>query len=216
MKFQGSPIKTNDLSKNTYIYFSCIALKYLATLWWNILLRLGNVGLSTFWLVVRRLKNIKVWCKIWVPLCPWMAILQETSDQVVYVEVYNLGSSVWKKRILGFIISYGYLMVAGKHLSAGGSVWVDAPCPGGLRLSALPTRSDGDPWAVALGLSWCSTQGRPSRAHAVSAAPEQEETSTQFVQGAAHPVHRTSVLGPVCKALSGALAGTGLLSKEGK
>lgn len=33
------------------------------------------------------------------------------------------------------------------------AVWVDAPCPAGLRLTALPARRDGDPWAVALGLS---------------------------------------------------------------
>lgn len=103
-----------------------------------------------------------------------------------------------------------------KYLSAGDGVWVDAPCPGGLRLTALPARRDGDPWAVAPGLSRCSVQGCHSRAHAVTAAPEQEETSTQFVQGAAHPTHQTRVLGAVCKALAGTLAGTGPLSKEDK
>lgn len=103
-----------------------------------------------------------------------------------------------------------------KYLSAGDSVWVDVPCPGGLRLTALPAWRDGDPWAVAPGLSRCSVQGSHSRAHAVTAAPEQEETSTQFVQGAAHPAHQTYVLGEVCKALSGAVAGTGPLSKGDK
>lgn len=77
------------------------------------------------------------------------------------------------------------MVAVGKYLSAGDGVWVDAPCPGGLRLTALPARRDGDPWAVAPGLSRCSVQGCHSRAHAVTAAPEQEETSTQFVQGAA-------------------------------
>lgn len=43
-----------------------------------------------------------------------------------------------------------------------------------------------------------------------------DETNTQFVKGAACPAHQTSVLGTLCKALSGALAGTGPLSKEGK
>lgn len=58
-------------------------------------------------------------------------------------------------------------------------------------------------------------QGCHSRAHPVTAAPEQE-TNTPFVKGAAHPAHQTSVLGAVCKALSGALARTGPLSKEDK
>lgn len=49
-----------------------------------------------------------------------------------------------------------------------------------------PTQCDGDPWAVALGLSWGSTQGCHSEAHAVTAAAEQEETNTHFVKGAAH------------------------------
>lgn len=106
------------------------------------------------------------------------------------------------------------MVAVGKYLSAGD--WVDAPCPGELRLTAPSARCDGDPWAVALGLSRCSTQRCHSRAHAVTAAPEQEETNTRFVKSAPHPAHQTIVLGAVCKAQSGALAGTGPLSKEGK
>lgn len=45
------------------------------------------------------------------------------------------------------------MVAVGKYLSAGDGVWVDAPCPGGLRLTALPAWRDGDPWAVAPGLS---------------------------------------------------------------
>lgn len=42
MKFQGSPMKTADLSENVYLFlfFEEEAHKYLATLWSYILLRI--------------------------------------------------------------------------------------------------------------------------------------------------------------------------------
>lgn len=42
MKFQGSPLKTNDVSENVYLFlfFEEEAHKYLVTLWSYILLRI--------------------------------------------------------------------------------------------------------------------------------------------------------------------------------
>lgn len=168
----------------TYIYLSCIALKYLATLRWNILLTLGNVGLSTFWWWSHISKALRYDAK-----CECHCVL----GRPFY-------GSLWKKRILAFAF----------HKDISGSCWKVPQCR---RLFGLmPLALQGWGWQPSqhdvmgiLGL-WhlaCpdAAPGMPQQSSCCDSSSRAGGDQYTVCGGAAHP---------------GALAGTGLLSKEGK